>query len=121
MTHQPDSPDTNCDGRIGEWSQFPDSADRVRAADVTAPSPGPFVAGLACGLLMGSLVALLLTPRKGRDTRHWLADRGRSVGRWTSNVLHREELMGIVRRSGVVGLAEWRRRNVNRAVPQTGA
>jgi len=60
-----------------------------------------------CGLVMGAALALLLAPASGRDTRAWVAERGRSAGRGTSALLNRTRAIAIVREEGVRGL--WHR------------
>jgi hypothetical protein len=48
------------------------------------------LAGLACGLVVGVTLGLLLAPRSGHDSRAWIAQQARS----------------IVRRRGIRGLVE---------------
>jgi gas vesicle protein len=69
-----------------------------------------FVTGFACGVLAGAALAMLVTPASGSETRHWLASQGRAARRRTGQLLHTEQLMAIVRRRGVLGLADVLRR-----------
>jgi gas vesicle protein len=39
-------------------------------------SSGRFLGGLVVGSLVGAVVALLVTPKTGRETRQWLAEEG---------------------------------------------
>ena len=64
------------------------------------------VAGFATGLLTGACLALLLAPAPGRETRQWMAAQGRAARRRTGQLLHREQLTAVIRRSGVLGLAD---------------
>ncbi len=65
-----------------------------------------FAAGLACGLLFGAAAGLLFAPATGEDTRHWIADRSRAVGRRGAALLHPQEALRIIRSRGIVGLAD---------------
>ena len=67
-------------------------------------SAGALALAFACGLLSGAAIALLITPTPGRDTRAWVAARGRSAGRATADLLTRNHLIAIVRHEGVRGL-----------------
>ena len=69
-----------------------------------------FVAGFACGVLAGATLALLATPASGRETRQWLVNQGRAARRRTGQLLHTDQLIAIVRRRGVLGLADTLRR-----------
>ncbi len=69
-----------------------------------------FVAGFTCGVLAGAALALLMAPAPGRETRQWIATQGRAARRRTGQLLHAEQLGAIIRRSGVVGLADVLRR-----------
>jgi hypothetical protein len=68
------------------------------------------VAGFACGLLAGAAVALILAPAPGRDARGWIAAQGREARRRTGRLLHTEQATAIIRKSGILGLAEVLRR-----------
>ena len=65
-----------------------------------------FVAGFAAGLLTGAALALLLAPATGCETRQWMARQGRAARRRTGQLLHTEHLTAVIRRSGVLGLAD---------------
>jgi hypothetical protein len=65
-----------------------------------------FLLGLMCGLAAGAGLALLLAPASGRDTRRWVAVQGRAAGRRTGQILHTDQLTAIIRRSGILGLAD---------------
>ena len=69
-----------------------------------------FVAGFATGLLTGAALAVLLAPATGRETRQWMATQGRAARRRTGQLLHTEQLAGVIRRSGILGLADMLRR-----------
>jgi gas vesicle protein len=69
-----------------------------------------FVVGFACGVLAGAALAVLVTPASGRETRQWIARQGRAARRRTGQLLHTEQLIAIVRRRGVLGLADVLRR-----------
>lgn len=90
-------------------------ADNERALPTPPPSGTQvdifgFVTGLACGVLAGAALAMLVTPASGRETRHWLVSQGRAARRRTGQLLHTEQLIAIVRRRGVLGLADVLRR-----------
>jgi hypothetical protein len=68
------------------------------------------IAGFACGMLAGAAVAVLLAPAPGRDTRAWLAIHGRDARRRTAKFLRTDEMHAIIRKSGMLGLAEVLRR-----------
>ena len=63
-----------------------------------------FAVGLACGMLVGAAVGLLAAPTTGANARHWIADQGRAVGRRGAAL--RSEAIDIVRRRGILGLAD---------------
>jgi gas vesicle protein len=81
-----------------------------------------FVAGFATGLLTGAALALLLAPATGRETRQWMATQGRAARRRTGQLLHTEQLTAVIRRSGVLGLADMlRRTDAEKGEPATTA
>jgi hypothetical protein len=65
---------------------------------------GPMVAGLACGLVVGTALGLLLAPSDGRSTRHWITVHGREAGRRAVARLHGPEVVALIRERGVLGL-----------------
>lgn len=75
------------------------------------------VAGFACGLLTGAALGLLLAPARGRDTRAWIVARGADARSRTARLLQQHDVMGIVRRSGIRGLAA----ALRPATPRTAA
>lgn len=68
-----------------------------------------FVAVFATDLLTGACLALMLAAT-GRETRQWIATQGRAARRRTGQLLHTEQLTAIIRRGGVLGLADRLRR-----------
>jgi gas vesicle protein len=70
-----------------------------------------FTVGLACGLAAGVALALLLAPAPGRETRAWVARQGREARRRAGELLHTPEMNAIIRRSGLLGLADVLRAN----------
>ena len=118
---QPLLPDTSCDGPTGDWSEFPDNTGAISAANNALERANHrALTAFATGVLVGGIFALLVAPREGRTNRRWLAERGRIIGRRTVILMHRDELMAIVRKSGVVGLVGWRRRYTDAALPPQG-
>ena len=68
------------------------------------------LAGLVCGVTMGAILGLLLAPRPGRESRAWVANRSRQVGRGVRSLLDVSAVHDIIRRRGLLGLREARRR-----------
>jgi len=72
-----------------------------RAATVTA---------FAAGFLFGATLVLLAAPASGRDTRHWIYERGHFARRRTAEFLERRwQALRIIPRRGIVGLVRHRR------------
>jgi hypothetical protein len=63
-----------------------------------------FLIGLAPGLILGGILGLLLAPRRGRDSRAWIANRSRHVRHRATALLDVSVVYDIIRRRGVLGL-----------------
>jgi gas vesicle protein len=63
------------------------------------------LAAFGCGVLTGVAVALLCAPARGRETRHWMADRSRIAREHLRD--RNRRAMEIVRRDGIRGLLHW--------------
>jgi hypothetical protein len=73
---------------------------------------GAILAGFVFGVVAGAAVGLLFAPAGGRDTRQWIATRGREAGRRAAHMFDPAQATAIIRQSGVRGLidaARWRR------------
>ena len=68
------------------------------------------LAGLACGIVIGTTLGLLLAPKSGRDTRAWIAAQGREARRRARKLLDPSTAQVIVREHGIRGLVEAVRR-----------
>ena len=68
------------------------------------------LAGLACGLVVGATLGLLLAPQRGRDSRAWIAQQGREARRRAGKFLDPSAARAIIRERGVRGLLDALRR-----------
>ncbi len=63
------------------------------------------VPAFAIGFLFGAALALLWAPAPGRETRHWIYERGQLARRRTSEFVERRwQALQIIRSRGVIGL-----------------
>jgi hypothetical protein len=68
------------------------------------------VSAFAAGFLLGATLALLWAPASGRDTRHWIQERGQVARRRTAEFLEKRwQALQIIPRRGIVGLVRRRR------------
>jgi gas vesicle protein len=65
-----------------------------------------YVLGMLIGVGWGVAIGLMVAPASGRDSREWILARGRIVKSRTAAFLKRHDAMSIVRRRGVLGLAD---------------
>ena len=65
-----------------------------------------YVLGLLIGVGCGAAIGLMIAPAPGRNSREWILARGRIVRLRTAAFLSRHDAMTIVRRRGVLGLAD---------------
>ncbi len=67
---------------------------------------GTLVVAFASGLAVGAALGVMLAPTPGRDTRGWIAERGRTARRGITPLLHPQEAMAVIRERGVRGLLD---------------
>lgn len=78
------------------------------------------LAAFACGLAAGAALGLLLAPARGRDSRQWIAARGRAAARGAAQVLDRQRVYAIIRERGIRGLADALQRRARPGEPAPG-
>jgi gas vesicle protein len=69
-------------------------------------SAGALLLAFGCGLLTGAIVAALVAPSDGRETREWVRRNAKAAGRRTGELVRerRQQLRAFIRRHGVIGL-----------------